>query len=169
MARLEKRGGPWAWALRQPSQAACCACGVCVLLAGVNVTLAGVFFSFLPGLSAALVVGPSLVVVAVAFFCCVCTHRGSSRMHARRGAAAGRSGGRAGTVALEMESCDRTAQDTTAVQFSPAVSTASSGSSSAGPLSVDGPFSLDVPTPAAACEPRAPELPRDLPREPGTP
>ncbi|XP_054993324.1 transmembrane protein 275 [Sorex araneus] len=155
MTPREKRGLPAAGARRLPSQALCCACGLCALLAGVNVTLAGTFFSLLPGLNASLVVGPSLMVLGLGFFaaCCACSLRGSAA-HARRGA---------GPVALELESSERTAQDTTAVPLSPAASAASSGHSSPGP------FALDVPAPAAACAPRAPGPPRDLPREPRTP
>ncbi|XP_051712476.1 transmembrane protein 275 [Oryctolagus cuniculus] len=152
-----------------PSPALCCACGLCVLLAGVNVTLVGAFASFLPGHNAPLVVGPVLLALALGFFaaCCVCSRRGPAP-RARSAAAAadlGRGGGRAGPVALEMESSERTAQDTTAVQLSPAVSAASSGRSSPGP----GPFALDAPAPAAICAPRTEGLQLNLPRERAAP
>ncbi|NP_001344005.1 transmembrane protein 275 [Chlorocebus sabaeus] len=132
------------------SPALCCACGLCALLAGVNVTLAGAFASFLPGHNPLLVVGPGLLMLALGFFvaCCVCSRRGPAP-GARSAAAVGpgQGGGRAGPVALEMESSERTAQDTTAVQLSPAVSAASSGRSSPGPSTL----ALEAPAPAAVC------------------
>ncbi|XP_076992790.1 transmembrane protein 275 [Tamandua tetradactyla] len=150
-----------------PSPALCCACGLCMLLAGVNVTLVGAFASFLPGHNAPLIVGPALLVAALGFFiaCCVCSSRGPAT-GARSAAAAGpgQGGGHAGPVALEMESSERTAQDTTAVQLSPAVSAASSGRSSPGP----GPFALDVLAPAAACTPHT-GVQDNLPRERAAP
>ncbi|XP_062959647.1 transmembrane protein 275 [Cynocephalus volans] len=151
-----------------PSPALCCACGLCVLLAGLNVTLVGAFASFLPGHNAPLVVGPALLALALGFFaaCCVCSRRGPaprSRAAAAAAAVPGPGGGRAGRVALEMESSERTAQDTTAVQLSPAASAASSGRSSPGP------FALDAPAPAAVCAPRTEGGPLDLPRERAAP
>ncbi|XP_069843166.1 transmembrane protein 275 [Dipodomys merriami] len=147
-----------------PSPALCCACGLCVLLAGVNVTLVGAFASFLPGHNAPLIVGPTLLVLALGFFaaCCVCSSRGPAP-RARSLATAGRDPGvgRAGPVALEMESSERTAQDTTAVQLSPAASAASSGRSSPGPSL----FALDPPAPAAVYVPRPEANQLNLPRE----
>ncbi|XP_063091287.1 transmembrane protein 275 [Cavia porcellus] len=134
-----------------PSPALCCACGLCVLLAGVNVTLVGAFASFLPGHNAPLVVGPALLVLALGFFlaCCVCGRRAPAPRARTVGMARpGQGGARAGPVALELESSERTAQDTTAVQLSSAASAASSGPSSPGL------FALDVPAPAAVCVPR---------------
>lgn len=146
-----------------PSPALCCACGLCVLLAGLNVTLVGAF-AFLPGHNAPLVVGPALLVLALGFFaaCCVCSRRGPvTRTHSS--ATAHQGGGRPGTVALEMESSERTAQDTTAVQLSPAASAASSGRSSPSP----GLFALDPPVPATTCYlPRTEGTQLDLPRDP---
>ncbi|XP_042637704.1 transmembrane protein 275 [Orycteropus afer afer] len=147
-----------------PSPALCCACGLCVLLAGVNVTLVGAFASFLPGHNVPLVVGPVLLVLALGFFaaCCVCSRRGTAP--SKRSAAAsgpGQGGGRAGAVALEMESSERTALDTTAVQLSPAASAASSGRSSPGP----GAFAVDAPTTAAVYAPRSERIQLNLPRE----
>ncbi|XP_036035156.1 transmembrane protein 275 [Onychomys torridus] len=129
------------------SPALCCACGLCVLLAGLNVTLVGAFAASLPGHNAPLVVGPALLALALGFFaaCCVCSRR-RPVSRARSSATEGQGGGRAGTVALEMESSERTAQDTTAVQLSPAASAASSGHSSPGP----GLFALDPPAPATS-------------------
>ncbi|KAL2772614.1 transmembrane protein 275, partial [Daubentonia madagascariensis] len=147
-----------------PSPALCCACGLCVLLAGVNVTLVGAFASFLPGHNAPLVVGPALLALALGFFaaCCVCSRRGPApRARSAAAAGPGRGGGRAGPVALEMESSERTAQDTTAVQLSPAASAASSGRSSPGP----GASALDAPAPAPVCALRTEGLPLNLPLE----
>ncbi|KAM9687533.1 transmembrane protein 275 [Trichechus inunguis] len=149
-----------------PSPALCCACGLCVLLAGVNVTLVGAFASFLPGHNVPLIVGPALLVLALGFFaaCCVCSRRGPAP-GARSVAAAGKGQGcgRAGPVALEMESSERTAQDTTAVQLSPAASGASSGRSSPGP------FAVDAPAPAAVYVPRSEGVQLNLPREGAAP
>ncbi|XP_047648793.1 transmembrane protein 275 [Phacochoerus africanus] len=154
-----------------PSPALLCACGLCVLLAGVNVTLVGAFASFVPGHNAPLVVGPALLALALGFFatCCVCSRRGpapGSRSAAAAGPGRG-SGGGGGRVALEMESSERTAQDTTAVQLSPAASAASSGRSSPGPG--PGPFALEAPAPAAGAAPRADGVQLDLPRERAAP
>ena len=147
-----------------PSPALFCACGLCVLLAGVNVTLVGAFASFVPGHNAPLIAGPALLVLALGFFaaCCVCSRRRGPAPRSRLTAAAGPcQGGGGGRVALEMESSERTAQDTTAVQLSPAASAASSGRSSPS----RGPFALDAPAPAAVYAPRADGVRRDLPRE----
>lgn len=154
------------WLARLPSPALCCACGLCVLLAGVNVTLVGAFASFPPRHNAPLVVGPALLAVALGFFaaCCACSRRGPAG-RPRSAAATGPRRGGGGRVALEMESSERTAQDTTAVQLSPAASAASSGRSSPGP----GAFALDAPSPAAAYAPRADGARLHLPRERAAP
>ncbi|XP_059940036.1 transmembrane protein 275 [Mesoplodon densirostris] len=147
-----------------PSPALFCACGLCVLLAGVNVTLVGAFASFVPGHNAPLILGPALLVLALGFFaaCCVYSRRHGTAPRSRSTAAAGPcQGGGGGRVALEMESSERTAQDTTAVQLSPAASAASSGRSSPSP----GPFALDAPAPAAVYAPHADGVRLDLPQE----
>ncbi|XP_054427615.1 transmembrane protein 275 [Pteronotus mesoamericanus] len=156
------------WLPGLPSPALCCACGLCVLLAGVNVTLVGTFASFLPGHNVPLVVGPALLVVAFGFFaaCCACSRRvpaSRPRWADSKGPGLGRGG--TGPVALEMESSERTAQDTTAVQLSPAASAASSGRSSPGP----GPFALDAPAPGAAYAPHTDGVRLNLPRERAAP
>ncbi|XP_074190767.1 transmembrane protein 275 [Rhinolophus sinicus] len=151
---------------RLPSPALCCACGLCMLLAGVNVTLVGSFASFLPGNNAPLVVGPALLVLAFGCFaaCCACSRRGpASRRPSAAAKGQGQGGSGTGPVALEMESSERTAQDTTAVQLSPAASAASSGRSSPGP------FALDTPAPAAAYSPRTDRVRLNLPRERAAP
>ncbi|XP_035921760.2 transmembrane protein 275 [Halichoerus grypus] len=143
-----------------PSPALFCACGLCVLLAGVNVTLVGAFASFPPRSNAPLVVGPALLALALGCFaaCCACSRRGPAP-RPRSAAASGPGRGGGGPVALEMESSERTAQDTTAVQLSPAASAASSGRSSPGP------FALDAPAPAAVYAPRTDGVQLNLPRE----
>uniref|UniRef100_A0A8C7EV83 Transmembrane protein 275 n=1 Tax=Neovison vison TaxID=452646 RepID=A0A8C7EV83_NEOVI len=145
-----------------PSPALLCACGLCVLLAGVNVTLVGALASFPPRSNAPLVVGPALLALALGCFaaCCVCSRRGPAlRPRSAATSGSGRGGGGGGPVALEMESSERTAQDTTAVQLSPAASAASSGRSSPGP------FALDAPAPAAIYAPRTEVVQLNLPRE----
>lgn len=156
----------WLPELRSP--ALCCACGLCVLLAGVNVTLVGAFASFPPKHYAPLVVGPALLAVALGLFaaCCACSRRGpGTRPRSAAAKGPGRGGNGAGQVALEMESSERTAQDTTAIQLSPAASSASSGRSSSGP----GPFALDASAPAAAYTPRTNRDRLNLPRERAAP
>ncbi|XP_045714430.1 transmembrane protein 275 [Phyllostomus hastatus] len=146
------------------SPALCCACGLCVLLAGVNVTLVGTFASFLPRHNVPLIVGPALLVVAFGFFaaCCACSRRvPTSRPRSAAAKGADQRGSGTGPVALEMESSERTAQDTTAVQLSPAASGASSGRSSPSPC----PFALDSPAPAVAYAPRTNGVRLNLPRE----
>lgn len=147
-----------------PSPALCCACGLCALLAGVNVTLVGAFASFLPRHNPPLVVGPALLVLALGFFvaCCVCSHRGpASGARSLIARDSGQGARRAGQVALEIESSERTAQDTTAVQLSPA---ASSDRSSP----VPGLFALDAPAPAAVYVPRTQRVQLNLPQERAT-
>ncbi|KAM7097684.1 transmembrane protein 275 isoform 1-T2 [Molossus nigricans] len=158
------------WLPGLPSPALCCACGLCALLAGVNVTLVGAFASFLPRYNAPLIVGPTLLVVAFGFFaaCCACSRRGpASRPRSAATKGLGQGGGDTGPVALEMESSERTAQDTTAVQLSPAASAASSGRSSPGPG--PGPFALDAPAPAATYATRTNGVRLNLPRERAAP
>ncbi|KAM5322249.1 transmembrane protein 275 [Glossophaga mutica] len=152
------------WLPSLPSPALCCACGLCMLLAGVNVTLVGTFASFLPGHNVPLILGPALLVVAVGFFaaCCACSRRvPASRPRSAAAKGADQRGGGTRPVALEMESSERTAQDTTAVQLSPAASAASSGHSSPSPC----PFALDAPSPAAAYAQRTNGVRLNLPRE----
>lgn len=169
-----KSGGPSApaaagargWLPELRSPALCCACGLCVLLVGVNVTLVGAFASFPPRHYAPLVVGPALLGVALGFFaaCCACSRRGPrARPHSGAAKGPGRGGSGAGPVALEMESSERTAQDTTAIQLSPAASSASSGRSSPGP------FALEASAPAVAYTPRTNGDRLNLPRERAAP
>lgn len=111
-----------------PSPALCCACGLCILLAGVNITLVGAFSTFVPAGNAPIVVGPLLLLVAVAFFvACCAASRGPRAQATCRGESAERWGlMRIGAVAVEMETSEHTLQDTTAVQLSPTNSPASS-------------------------------------------
>ncbi|XP_029003935.1 transmembrane protein 275-like [Betta splendens] len=117
-----------------PSPALCCACGLCILLAGVNITLVGAFAfgTFMPAGNPPIVIGPLLLLVALAFFtaCCVVSRRPPA--HLPREAKAGEKWGlmRMGTAAFEMETSEHTLQDTTAVQLSPTNSPSSSQKSS---------------------------------------
>lgn len=120
-----------------PSPALCCACGLCIMLAGINITLVGAFAfgKYMPTNNPPIIIGPLLLLVALSFFaaCCVCSRRPPA--HASRGKAGG--GGadswglmRMGGAAFEMETSEHTLQDTTAVQLSPTNSLSSSHKSS---------------------------------------
>lgn len=122
-----------------PSPALCCACGLCIMLAGLNITLVGAFaFSTLvPSANPPIIIGPILLLVAFSFFgaCCVCSRlpppsssRGSKS--GGRGAGLMGHGGLAGGAAFEIETSEHTLQDTTAVQLSPTSSAGSSRASS---------------------------------------
>ncbi|MEQ2302659.1 hypothetical protein AMECASPLE_008931 [Ameca splendens] len=122
-----------------PSPALCCACGLCIMLAGLNITLVGAFaFStLLPSANPPIIIGPVLLLVAFSFFgaCCVCSRlpppsssRGSKV--GGRGAGLMGHGGLAGGAAFEIETSEHTLQDTTAVQLSPTSSPGSSRASS---------------------------------------
>lgn len=122
-----------------PSPALCCACGLCIMLAGLNITLVGAFaFSTLvPSANPPIIIGPVLLLVAFSFFgaCCVCS-RLPPPHSSRRSKAGGGMGlmgrGRLGGGAIfEIETSEHTLQDTTAVQLSP--------TSSAGSLQVSSP------------------------------
>ncbi|XP_037132628.1 transmembrane protein 275 [Syngnathus acus] len=122
-----------------PSPALCCACGLCIMLAGLNITLVGVFAfrTLMPSANPSIVIGPILLLVAVCFFgaCCVCS-RLPPPHSSRGGKTGGRginlmgNGGLAGGAAFEIETSEHTLQDTTAVQLSPTSSPASSRGSS---------------------------------------
>ncbi|KAM6948494.1 transmembrane protein 275 [Aplochiton taeniatus] len=122
-----------------PSPALCCACGLCIMLAGINITLVGAFaFSTLvPSDNPPIIIGPILLLVAFSFFgaCCVCSRlppaQGSrgSKVGGRTAGLMGR-GGLAGGAAFEIETSEHTLQDTTAVQLSPTPSPGSSRASS---------------------------------------
>ncbi|XP_036611347.1 transmembrane protein 275 [Trichosurus vulpecula] len=118
-----------------PSPALCCACGLCIMLAGINITLVGAFATFLPGHNPPIIIGPVLLVLALGFFgaCCICSRRppAPGTRHAKAGNRPGP--GRAGRATFEMETSEHTVQDTTAVQLSPIPSPASSHRSSPGP------------------------------------
>lgn len=113
-----------------PSPSLCCACGLCIMLAGINVTLVGAlaFGTLVPTGNVTIVVGPLLLLIAAAFFvgCCVVSRR--PRPHAANGVKAGEKWGlmQIGTVAFEMETSEHTLQDSTAVQLSPTNSPSSS-------------------------------------------
>ncbi|GAA6235010.1 transmembrane protein 275 [Lates japonicus] len=122
-----------------PSPALCCACGLCIMLAGINITLVGAFAfgTFIPTSNPPIIIGPLLLLLALAFFtaCCVVSRRPPAHMaHKAEG---GEKWGlmRMGTAAFEMETSEHTLQDTTAVQLSPTNSPSTShksGSSQGG-------------------------------------
>ncbi|XP_037325898.2 transmembrane protein 275-like [Pungitius pungitius] len=111
-----------------PSPALCCACGLCILLAGINITLVGAFAygTIVPAGNPPIVLGPLLLLVALAFFAACCAV--SRRPPARRPDGGEKWGlMRVGAAAFEMETSDHMLQDaTTAVQLSPADSPTSS-------------------------------------------
>ncbi|KAI5626642.1 hypothetical protein C0J50_13931 [Silurus asotus] len=115
-----------------PSPALCCACGLCIMLAGINITLVGAFgfAKMLPASNPPIVIGPLLLVVALSFFgmCCLFSRRPAARFsHAdTRQDHWGLMGG----PAFEMETSEHTLQDTMAIQLSPTNSLSSSHLSS---------------------------------------
>ncbi|XP_023671589.1 transmembrane protein 275 [Paramormyrops kingsleyae] len=118
-----------------PSPALCCACGLCIMLAGINITLVGAFAfgTLLPGSNPAIVIGPVLLLVAFTFFgaCCVCSRRPPAQGSRKpKGGGGGLGLTRAGGAAFEIETSEHTLQDTTAVQLSPTNSLGSSRASS---------------------------------------
>ena len=135
-----------------PSPALCCACGLCIMLAGMNITLVGAFaFStLLPSGNPPIIIGPILLLVAFSFFgaCCVCSRlppaQGSLRAKVGGGRGAGLMGpgGVAGGATFEIETSEHTLQDTTAVQLSPTPSSGSSRASS--PVEGEGPGDCKV-------------------------
>lgn len=138
-----------------PSPALCCACGLCIMLAGINITLVGAFAfgTFIPTGNPPIIIGPLLLLIALAFFtaCCVGSRRPPASM--ARSAKGGEKWGliRMGTAAFEMETSEHTLQDTTAVQLSPTNSPTSSHKSSSSqggdaalPGCQDGAGELDV-------------------------
>ncbi|XP_028301083.1 transmembrane protein 275 [Gouania willdenowi] len=113
-----------------PSPALCCACGLCIMLAGINITLVGAFAfgTFIPTDNPPIIIGPILLLVASVFFtaCCLGSRRAPAHMaiqakgHEKWGLM------HMGTAVFEIETSEHTLQDTTAVQFSPASSPSSS-------------------------------------------
>ncbi|XP_031719692.1 transmembrane protein 275-like [Anarrhichthys ocellatus] len=130
--KAPKQRGPWHQSL--PSPALCCACGLCIMLAGINITLVGAFAfgTFIPTGNPPIIIGPLLLLVALAFFtaCCVVSRRPPA--HVARRPNGGEKWGlmRMGTAVFEMETSDQMLQDTTAVQLSPTNSPTSSHKSS---------------------------------------
>ncbi|CAL8395742.1 unnamed protein product [Boreogadus saida] len=121
-----------------PSPALCCACGLCVTLAGVNITLVGAFAfgTLLPSNNPPIIIGPLLLLVALAFFttCCVFSRRSARPATAVGAAGCDSSSGlmmmkMGGAVGFEMETSEHTLvtlPDTIAVQLSPTDSLTSS-------------------------------------------
>lgn len=108
-----------------PSPSLCCACGLCIMLVGINITLVGVLA--IGSRNVTIIVGPLLLLVALAFFvsCCVSSR---SRAHMVQGGKRGEKWGRMqmGALAFEVETSEHFLQDTTAVQLSPTHSPSSS-------------------------------------------
>uniref|UniRef100_A0A3Q4HB99 Transmembrane protein 275 n=1 Tax=Neolamprologus brichardi TaxID=32507 RepID=A0A3Q4HB99_NEOBR len=138
-----------------PSPALCCACGLCIMLAGLNITLVGAFaFSTLmPSANPPIIIGPILLLVAFSFFgaCCVCSrlpppHSSRRSKVGGRGAGLMGHGGLAGGAAFEIETSEHTLQDTTAVQLSPTSSPASSQASSSEKEAPDADAALPGPS-----------------------
>ncbi len=126
-----------------PSPALCCACGLCIMLAGINITLVGAFAfgTFIPTGNPPIIIGPLLLLIALAFFtaCCVVSRRPPA--HKAGEAKGGDKWGlmRLGTAAFEMETSEHTLQDTTAVQLSPTNSPTSSHKSGSSQGATDPP------------------------------
>ncbi|XP_061681147.1 transmembrane protein 275-like [Syngnathoides biaculeatus] len=112
-----------------PSPPLCCACGLCTLLAGINITLVGAFAfgTFVPSGNPPIIIGPLLLLTALGFFAACCATRGSPTSSAPRVKGLGRAG-----AAFEMETSEHTLQETTALQFSPTSSPVSSHGSDGG-------------------------------------
>ncbi|XP_074491669.1 transmembrane protein 275-like [Sebastes fasciatus] len=123
-----------------PSPALCCACGLCIMLAGINITLVGAFAfgTFIPTGNPPIIIGPLLLLIALAFFttCCVVSRRPPA--HMARKAKGGEKWGLMGTAAFEMETSEHTLQDTTAVQLSPTNSPTTSSHKSSSSHGGDG-------------------------------
>lgn len=106
-----------------PSPALCCTCGLCIMLAGINITLVGAFgfANMLPANNPPIIIGPLLLLVALSFFgvCCMFSRQPSApSSHANvRPDHWGLI--RMGGTAFEMETSEPTLQDTTAIQLSP--------------------------------------------------
>ncbi|XP_062844225.1 transmembrane protein 275 [Trichomycterus rosablanca] len=115
-----------------PSPALCCACGLCIMLAGINITLVGAFAftTLMPSGNPPIIIGPILLLLAFTFFaaCCVCSRLPPA--HSSRRSKAGSVGFmRRQGAAFEIETSEHTIQDTTAVQLSPTNSPSLSRSS----------------------------------------
>ncbi|TSM94692.1 hypothetical protein Baya_8487 [Bagarius yarrelli] len=115
-----------------PSPALCCACGLCLMLAGINITLVGAFgfAKMLPANNPPIIIGPLLLLVALLFFgvCCMFSRR--PNVHSSHANTRPAHWGVMGGTAFEMETSEHTLQDTTAIQLSPTNSQCSSHHSS---------------------------------------
>lgn len=154
-----------------PSPALCCACGLCIMLAGINITLVGAFAfgTFLPVSNPSIVIGPILLVVAFTFFgaCCICSRRPPA--HGARKSKPGANIGliKPGNTAFEIETSEHTVQDTTAVQLSPTNSPISSKKST--PIHENSKtcklFTMDSNGPAAKYTAGGESIQLNLPRD----
>ncbi|XP_048395600.1 transmembrane protein 275 [Stegostoma tigrinum] len=157
-----------------PSPALCCACGLCIMLAGINITLVGAFAfgTFLPVNNPPIIIGPILLVVAFAFFaaCCICSRRPPA--HGQRKSKPGSNIGiiKPGHATFEIETSEHTVQDTTAVQLSPTNSPVSSKKST--PVHENSKtcklFTMDANNPGAKYTAGAEAIQLNLPRDLGS-
>lgn len=115
-----------------PSPALCCACGLCLMLAGINITLVGAFgfTKMLPSNNPPIIIGPLLLLVALSFFGVCCMFSRQPLAHSSHATTRPDHWGLMGETAFEMETSEHTLQDTTAIQLSPANSQCSSHHSS---------------------------------------
>lgn len=117
-----------------PSPALCCACGLCIMLAGINITLVGAFgfAKMLPSNNPPIIIGPLLLLVALSFFgvCCMISRRPSAHSSHTNTRPDHWGLMKMGGTAFEMETSEHTLQDTTAIQLSPTNSICSSHHSS---------------------------------------
>ncbi|KAM4721705.1 transmembrane protein 275 [Rhinophrynus dorsalis] len=157
-----------------PSPALCCACGLCIMLAGINITLVGAFAfgDLVPMKNPSIVIGPILLLVAFTFFgaCCICSRRPPA--HGNRKSKPGSNIGfiKPGNAAFEIETSEHTVQDTTAVQLSPTNSPVSSRKSS--PVYENSKmcklFTMEGNGPAAKFTAGGESIQLNLPRDPVT-
>ncbi|XP_060796575.1 transmembrane protein 275-like [Neoarius graeffei] len=117
-----------------PSPSLCCACGLCIMLAGINITLVGAFgfAKLLPANNPPIIIGPLLLLVALSFFgvCCMFSRQPSASSSHANGRPDHWGLMRMGGAAFEMETSEPTLQDTTAIQLSPTNTLCSSHHSS---------------------------------------
>ncbi|XP_055497531.1 transmembrane protein 275 [Leucoraja erinacea] len=154
-----------------PSPALCCACGLCIMLAGINITLVGAFAfgTFLPVNNPPIIIGPILLVVAFTFFaaCCICSRRPPA--HGQRKSKPGSNIGiiKPGHATFEIETSEHTVQDTTAVQLSPTNSPVSSKKST--PVHENAKtcklFTMDGDNPGAKYTPGTEAIQLNLPQD----
>lgn len=117
-----------------PSPALCCICGLCIMLAGLNITLVGAFgfANMMPANNPPIIIGPLLLLVALLSFglCCMFSRRPSTQSSHANTRPDHWGLMRMSGTAFEIESSEHTLQDTTVIQISPTNSLCSSHHSS---------------------------------------